>query len=62
MSQKTFRDANVGDSIKYSTPQGQTGRGKVVMKFNTHLVLGKKNGQPKCVDDNNFVSMRKANG
>lgn len=54
----TYRDAEVGDSVTYKTPQGQTFSGKVVMKFNTHVVLNRK-GQPKCVDDSNFVSMRR---
>lgn len=54
----TYRDAQIGDSVKYITPQKQTFNGKVVMKFATHLVLNRK-GQPKVVDDKNFVSLRK---
>ena len=56
---KTFRNANIGDSVTYITQQKQTFSGKVRMKFPTHVVIMVRNGQPKCVDDNNFVSVRK---
>ena len=57
---RTFRDANVGDSVTYKSLQNQTFSGKVVIKMPTHVVINVGGrGMPKCVDDSNFVRMRK---
>ena len=52
-----FDNVKVGDTVHYSTPQGQTGRGKVVIHKGTHLVLnaGGKHGRPQVVTDKNYI-------
>ena len=54
----TINDAEVGDSVTYRTPQNQTFTGKVVIRMPEHVVINRR-GMAKCVDANNFVSMRK---
>ncbi len=58
---KGWREARAGDTVWYKTPQGQQGRGRVVMRFTTHVVLniGGRHGTPMVVNDKNFVRMRK---
>jgi len=34
-----FDNVKPGDTVHYKTPQGQMGKGKVVMNRGTHLVL-----------------------
>lgn len=53
-----WRDIAPGSTVHYSTPQGQRGKGRVVMSLPTHLVLniGGRHGTPKVVDDNNYIS------
>jgi len=59
-NERTHRDAEVGDSVTYRSPQGQEFSGRVVIKTNTHVVINVGGrGIPKCVDDSNFVRMRK---
>lgn len=52
-----FDNIKPGDTVHYSTPQGQTGKGKVVMNRGTHLVLnaGGKHGRPQVVTDKNYI-------
>lgn len=52
-----FDNVKPGDTVHYSTPQGQTGKGKVVMNRGTHLVLnaGGRYGRPQVVTDKNYI-------
>jgi hypothetical protein len=52
-----FDNVKVGDTVHYSTPQGQSGKGKVVIHKGTHLVLnaGGKHGRPQVVTDKNYI-------
>jgi hypothetical protein len=52
-----FDNVKVGDTVHYSTPQGQSGKGKVVIHKGTHLVLnaGGKYGRPQVVTDKNYI-------
>jgi len=57
---RTFRDAQVGDSVTFKNQHNQTFSGRVVIKMNTHVVINVGGrGTPKCVDDSNFVRMRR---
>ena len=53
----SFDNVKVGDIVHYSTPQGQSGKGKVVIHKGTHLVLnaGGKHGRPQVVTDKNYI-------
>ena len=60
MKGDTINEAEVGDSVKYKTPQGQFYSGVVRMRFPEHVVIiVKGRGMPQVVDANNFVSMRR---
>jgi hypothetical protein len=52
-----FNNVKVGDTVHYSTPQGQYGKGKVVIKHESgsHVVINRGKGQPQVVNDNNYV-------
>jgi hypothetical protein len=50
-----FNSVKVGDTVHYSTPQGQYGKGKVVIHGGTHVVINRGKGQPQVVNDNNYV-------
>lgn len=52
-----WRNIAPGSTVHYSTPQGQRGKGRVVMSLPTHLVLniGGQHGTPKVVDDSNYI-------
>jgi hypothetical protein len=50
-----FNNVKPGDTVHYSTPQGQYGRGKVVLRYDTHVVINRGKGQPQVVNDNNYV-------
>ena len=49
-----FSNVKPGDVVHYSTPQGQYGKGKVVLKYDAHVVVSRK-GQPQVVNDKNYV-------
>ena len=53
-----WRNIAPGSTVHYSTPQGQRGKGRVVMSLPTHLVLncGGPHGTPGLVDDANYIS------
>lgn len=53
-----WRGIAPGDTVHYSTPQGNPGKGRVVMSLPTHVVLnaGGRHGTPKVVDEGNFIS------
>jgi len=53
-----WRGISPGDTVRYSTPQGGQGKGKVTIAARTHVVLntGGRHGTPKVVDDSNYVS------
>jgi hypothetical protein len=50
-----FQAARIGDIVTIMTPRGSTRKGRVVMKFDTHLVLngGGAHGTPLIADDSN---------
>jgi len=52
-----FNNVKVGDTVHYSTPQGQYGKGKVVIKHESgsHVVINRGKGQPQVVNDKNYV-------
>jgi hypothetical protein len=50
-----FNSVKVGDTVHYSTPQGQYGKGKVVIHAGSHVVINRGKGQPQVVNDNNYV-------
>ncbi len=52
-----FNNVKVGDTVHYSTPQGQSGKGKVVIHSGTLVVLnpGGKYGRPQVVTDKNYI-------
>lgn len=60
MSHQLIAAARPGDRIVIRTPQGQTRRGTVVLKFTTHLVLngGGRHGTPLVATPDNIVSLR----
>ena len=41
--------------VHYKTPQGQHGKGKVVLRYDTHVVINRGKGQPQVVNDRNYV-------
>jgi len=49
-----FSNVKPGDIVHYSTPQGQYGKGKAVLTYDTHVVVSRK-GQPQVVNDKNYV-------
>lgn len=61
-----MKDARIGDTVTFRTAQGQLRKGRVVLIPRSgegeHVVVncGGRHGTPKCVDANNFVSLRKA--
>lgn len=50
-----FHDVKPGDTVHYSTPQGQSGKGKVVLRYDTHVVVNRGKGQPQVVNDKNYI-------
>ena len=50
-----FSNVKPGDVVHYSTPQGQYGKGKVVLRYDTHVVVNRGKGQPQVVNDKNYV-------
>lgn len=50
-----FTNVKPGDTVHYLTPQGQRGKGKVVLKYDTHVVVNRGKGQPQVVNDKNYV-------
>lgn len=52
-----FNNVKVGDTVHYLTPQGQNGKGKVVIKHESgsHVVINRGKGQPQVVNDKNYV-------
>ena len=50
-----FNNVKPGDMVHYKTPQGQHGKGKVVLRYDTHVVVNRGKGQPQVVNDNNYV-------
>lgn len=50
-----FNNVKPGDVVHYKTPQGQHGKGKVVLRYDTHVVVNRGKGQPQVVNDNNYV-------
>jgi hypothetical protein len=51
-----FNNVKVGDTVHYSTPQGQYGKGKVVIKHESgHVVINRGKGQPQVVNYKNYV-------
>ena len=43
-----FNNVKPGDVVHYKTPQGQHGKGKVVLRYDTHVVVNRGKGQPGC--------------
>jgi hypothetical protein len=57
----TVDNAEVGDSVRFKTPQGAILSGAVRMRFQNHVVvLQKGQGIPNVVDEKNFVSLRRS--
>jgi hypothetical protein len=50
-----FNNVKPGDMVHYKTPQGQHGKGKVVLRYDTHVVVNRGKGQPQVVNDRNYV-------
>jgi hypothetical protein len=50
-----FSNVKPGDMVHYQTPQGQHGKGKVVLRYDTHVVVNRGKGQPQVVNDRNYV-------
>jgi hypothetical protein len=50
-----FNNVKPGDMVHYKTPQGQHGKGKVVLRYDTHVVVNRGKGQPQVVNDKNYV-------
>ena len=50
-----FSNVKPGDIVHYSTPQGQYGKGKAVLPYDTHVVVNRGKGQPQVVNDKNYV-------
>lgn len=53
-----WRGIRPGDTVHYSTPQGNKAKGVVRISTSTHVVLngGGRHGTPVVVDENNFMS------
>lgn len=50
-----FSSVKPGDVVHYTTPQGQYGKGKAVLTYDTHVVVNRGKGQPQVVNDKNYV-------
>jgi hypothetical protein len=50
-----FTNVRPGDTVHYLTPQGQRGKGKAVLSYDTHVVVNRGKGQPQVVNDKNYV-------
>jgi hypothetical protein len=50
-----YEDIGKGHTVHYKTPQGQTGKGKVVMKGPAGWVINRGKGQPQVVNKDNFL-------
>lgn len=59
MSSINYSDIKVGDTVYYSTPQGQVGKGKTVIMGDHGWVVNRGNGQPQVVTLKNFVKFNK---
>ena len=65
MSSTNYSDIMIGDTVYYSTPQGQVGKGKTVIIGKTVImgdhgwVVNRGNGQPQVVTLENFVKFNK---
>lgn len=53
-TQPWWRGIPPGATVYYTTPQGQSGKGKVVMALPTHVVTRVKNS-PVVVNERNYV-------
>jgi hypothetical protein len=63
MTTTKFQDIQVGDTVHYSTPQGQTGKGKTVIKVTgSHVVINRGKGQPQVVTPKNYIKHTKNRG
>ena len=59
MSSTNYSDIMIGDTVYYSTPQGQAGKGKTVIIGDHGWVVNRGNGQPQVVTRENFVKFNK---
>jgi len=59
MSSINYSDIMVGDTVYYSTPQEQVGKGKTVFRGDHGWIVNRGNGQPEVVTPENFVKFNK---
>lgn len=53
----TFMGIRPGEMVTYSTPQGQTRRGRAVLADSDHVVVnaGGRHGTPQVVNSKNYL-------